>query len=155
MLLSKQNKYKNYQSNSIINHNKSNNTTTNHELEMNSDFHLLDNLSDNEDEDLLVFNRRNLLKDSQRWSVLEKFDNRYRFDQKPSLHYLLHRITPKCLLASGMLILFLTMSIIFTRVIIFNLQLGVINYDYIVVGSGTTGSLVTYRLLKEGVILLN
>ena len=121
------------------------------EIEVIDDFHLLDDSYDDDHHSLLTFDRRKLLKDSkQRWSVLEKFNNRYRFDHKPTFYDLLHRITPKCLLASGMLVLFLTMSIICTRVLIFNLQLAPINYDYIVVGSGTAGSLVTYRLLKEG-----
>lgn len=90
---------------------------------------------------------------NRRWSVLEKLDRQYNGRDRTCCG-LFRNITKKCVFATVMLTAFIVLAWYFTRTLLFNIELNPQLYDFIVVGGGPSGSVVTRRLLDEGASVL-
>jgi choline dehydrogenase len=90
-------------------------------------------------------------KHSRRWSVMEKLERHYGGDSEGGKF---RNISSKCVFATLMLTAFIVCGWYFTRTILFNIQLNPELYDFIVVGGGPAGTVVTRRLLDEGAYVL-
>jgi choline dehydrogenase len=90
-------------------------------------------------------------KHSRRWSVMEKLERHYGENSEGGKF---RNISSKCVFATLMLTAFIVCGWYFTRTILFNIQLNPELYDFIVVGGGPAGTVVTRRLLDEGAYVL-
>lgn len=90
---------------------------------------------------------------SRRWSVIEKLRQQY-YCRIRSCIDCYRVVNWKCLLATFMLLVFFPLTILFARSILFNKTFGPETYDFIVVGSGPAGSMVTRKLVDAGARVL-
>jgi choline dehydrogenase-like flavoprotein len=95
-----------------------------------------------------------LSKDSRRWSVVDKLHRHYghhslhdRVSGKKFCHY-------RCVVASSMLFVCVTMFIYLTRVILFNINWSPVLYDFIIVGGGPSGCILAKKLVDGGAKVL-
>lgn len=94
-----------------------------------------------------------LTPDHKRWSVLEKL-NRNHICQIRNCHDFCRMFNGKCVFSTFMLIAFASLSVLLTRAIFFNTFLLVPSYDFIVVGGGTAGCIITRSLVDAGARVL-
>lgn len=92
----------------------------------------------------------NKIKPNKRWSVLEKLERQYGENTEGKYRH----VNSKCIFATVMLTAFIICGWYFTRTLFFNLQLNPELYDFIVVGGGPAGAVVTRRFLDEGAAVL-
>lgn len=106
------------------------------------------------DEDFLQDSVINL-KDqgSRRWSVLDKLERRH-YCRVRSCNDFLESLNGRCFLATIMLGTFFLLMISLTRTLFFAADFGTGRYDYIVVGSGPGGSVITKHLVDRGAKVL-
>ena len=106
------------------------------------------------DEEILGPSNPSFLDQSnKRWSVLDKLDRRY-YCRNRSCRDCARNLSAKCLLATTMLVIFLALILFFTRAIFYNSDLSPLHFDFIIVGAGPAGSIVSRRLVDAGARVL-
>lgn len=93
----------------------------------------------------------------RRWSVIDKFDRRY-YCRIRSCSDCLSILNCRCLFSTAMLGTFVILAAIFMRSVLYtsdsNLQAFGFGFDYIIIGGGPAGSVVTSRLVAKGAKVL-
>lgn len=88
------------------------------------------------------------LKTNKRWSILDKLEKRH-YCRVRSCKDCMRIMNCKCLLATAMLGIFVLCALSFTRAVFSSSNRDSANYDYIVVGGGSAGAVLTTRLVTQ------
>lgn len=89
----------------------------------------------------------------RRKSVLDKLNNNYIIRQNSYFEYC-RIINRKCIFAIMMLGIFIFFVVSFAGTIFFNQNFGIATYDFIIVGGGAAGSIITRKLVDAGARVL-
>jgi choline dehydrogenase-like flavoprotein len=100
------------------------------------------------------FNRLDSTPDFRRWSVIDKVKTHYGHYKVKDASECGKFVTSRCLLGILMLVVFISLSVLFVKVILFNFTLGPIEYDFIIVGGGPAGCIIAQKLSSAGAKVL-
>ena len=104
--------------------------------------------------DDFVLRRQSSTPDFRRWSVIDKVKSHYGHYRINDPHECGKLINGRCVLGVMMLVVFITLVVLFFRVILFNINLGPITYDFIIVGGGPAGCIIARKLSDAGAKVL-
>jgi choline dehydrogenase-like flavoprotein len=100
------------------------------------------------------FNRLDSTPDFRRWSVIDKVKTHYGHYKVKDASECGKFVTRRCFLGILMLVVFISLTVLFFKVILFNFTLGPIEYDFIIVGGGPAGCIIAQTLSNAGAKVL-